>query len=159
MESIFGIQFRCLLLFPNSWPTPPLASPASAMSISLSTRGFSIVHPIWLLPSWVAIVAGFHDITSSRSVARVQPSLLIQGGWKCRSMVSLMLDVKCSCLYVALCRGCWVVWKFLLLNFAQTFRASTQLHGFRCELFFADAPTLLRRSKYVGSYIPESVRR
>jgi len=46
------------VVFPDLWRATRLASPAFAMSISLSIGGYSIMPPIRLLPSWVIIVAG-----------------------------------------------------------------------------------------------------
>jgi len=50
------------VVFPDLWSAMPLTSPASAMSISLSTGGFSIIPPIRRLPTGVAIVAGLPDV-------------------------------------------------------------------------------------------------
>jgi len=52
------------VVIPDLWTAMPLASPASPMSISLSTGGFSIIPPIKLLTSWVAIVAGLPDVSA-----------------------------------------------------------------------------------------------
>jgi len=52
------------VVFPILWPAVLLASPASAMPMSLSNGGFSIVPPLRLLSTWVAIVAGLLDIAS-----------------------------------------------------------------------------------------------
>jgi len=133
------------VVFRDLWTAAPLDSSASAMFIPLSTGGFSIVPPIRLLPSWVAIVAGWPDVASLWCVARVCPSSVAQGGWMWQSRVSSMLDIECCCPYDALCRSCWVISMPLFLIFAKTFRNSTQLRGFLCAFFFTDVPTLLRR--------------
>jgi len=66
----FSILFHCslaamtdmLVVFPDISPATPLASPASVMSISRSTGGFSIIAPIKLWVFSVTMVAGFHDV-------------------------------------------------------------------------------------------------
>jgi hypothetical protein len=105
--------------------------------------GCAIVPPISLLPSWVTIVDGIPDVAS----------LALGRLWSRRvaGNVGSIVDIECTCPDVALCWGCSVIVKLLSLIFAKTFRDSTQLLGFLCAFFFADAPTLVRRSRCAGS--------
>lgn len=52
------------VVFSKILPAAPLATSASAMSISLSIGVFSIIPPIGLPPSWVAIIAGWLVVMS-----------------------------------------------------------------------------------------------
>jgi len=67
------------VVFPDIAPAAPLASHASAMSMSLSLGVFPIVPPIGLLPSWVAIVASLLVVASccwhSRSASFRSPGV------------------------------------------------------------------------------------
>jgi len=126
------------------WPATLLASPASAMFLYLSNEGFSNHPPITLLPCWVAIMAGLFDVALLCQIALFRPLSIVQGGWKSFASVCWMGGMECCCSYVALCQGCWVIWKLLLSIIAKRFGSSTQLRGFLCMFFFADVLTLLR---------------
>jgi len=97
----FLLCFHCSLaatmdmrvVFPDLWPAAPLAYPPSTMFMSLSTWGFSIVPPMGLWPSWIAIMASLLDDMSSRCIACIQLPSLVQGGWKCPSRVSSMGEI------------------------------------------------------------------
>jgi len=58
------------VVFPDIAPDAPLASHASAMSMSLSFGVFPIIPPIWLLPSGVASVASLLVVASRQSRSR-----------------------------------------------------------------------------------------
>jgi hypothetical protein len=102
------------IVFLDTSPAMPLASPASAIFISLSIGNFPIVPPIGLPPSWVAIVAGSLVVASRRvaSIAcafcscRARPPPIVQRCWKCRFGVNSMLKIECQCPLVARCRDC-----------------------------------------------------
>jgi len=55
------------VIFPDLRPAAPLATPASVMSMSLSTGGYSIIPPTGLSPFWVAIVTDLLAVASRRS--------------------------------------------------------------------------------------------
>jgi len=78
-SSLAAMNNTCVI-FPDVWLATPLASPASAMSICLSTGGFSIIPLIRLMPSLFAIVPGRVDVATSRCVTCVWPPLIVQGG-------------------------------------------------------------------------------
>ena len=58
------------VVFPDSAPADPLASHASAMSMSHSFQVFPIIPPIGIVPSWVAIVASLLVVALGRSALR-----------------------------------------------------------------------------------------
>jgi hypothetical protein len=50
------------VVFPDLWQAVPLASPASAMSMALSTSGVSIDPPMRVLPTSVNLIGGLLDV-------------------------------------------------------------------------------------------------
>jgi len=58
-RSLLAVMKATCVVFHDIAPAAPLASPASAMAMSLSLGGFLIIPPTGLLPSCVAILAGW----------------------------------------------------------------------------------------------------
>jgi hypothetical protein len=126
------------------------------MSMSLSTGGFSIIPPVALLTSWVAIMTDLLAVVScrSRTASFARPGGLevsFLGQFHARSRMTVSVYR-----YLSRLLSCFAVSGFFTTP--KPCRESTQIVWISYAFCYADAPTLLRRSGYAGSLVPGSIR-